>query len=259
MAKGWIRLHREITDSGIWSDSEPFDKRSAWIDLLLMANYKDFDTMRKMTIQHRKRGEVNTSVTYLAKRWGWSRNKVYRYLALLKADGMVNINGTTDGTTITIENYEKYQIVASTDGTTDGTTSGTSSGTTNGTHDKKDKEDIKESKKREGRFTPPTLSEVQAYVTEKGYHIDAESFIDFYESKGWLVGKNKMKDWKAAVRTWEKRRQGNAERMGQVFDRGTDQNGRRLADSSDRSGTGNGTVGIRFPKAAYGFQEEEGR
>ena len=58
---------------------------------------------------------------------------------------------------------------------------------------------------KKGRFTPPTLSEVRAYIEEKGYHIDAESFIDFYESKGWMVGKNKMKDWKAAVRTWEKR------------------------------------------------------
>lgn len=55
-----------------------------------------------------------------------------------------------------------------------------------------------------GRFAPPTLEEVQEYITEKGYNIDAERFIDFYQSKGWMVGKNKMKDWKAAVRTWSK-------------------------------------------------------
>ena len=55
------------------------------------------------------------------------------------------------------------------------------------------------------RFTPPSREDVQAYITEKGYHVDAESFIDFYTSKGWLVGKTPMKDWKAAVRTWEKR------------------------------------------------------
>lgn len=53
-----------------------------------------------------------------------------------------------------------------------------------------------------GRFTPPTPTEVQAYVAEKGYTIDAFKFCDFYESKGWFVGKNKMKDWKAAVRNW---------------------------------------------------------
>lgn len=55
------------------------------------------------------------------------------------------------------------------------------------------------------RFTPPTLEEVQAYCIERGNNVDAERFIDFYSSKGWMVGKNKMKDWKAAVRNWEKR------------------------------------------------------
>lgn len=55
------------------------------------------------------------------------------------------------------------------------------------------------------RFTPPTLEEVKAYCEERHNHIDAERFIDFYQAKGWMVGKNKMKDWKACIRTWEKR------------------------------------------------------
>ena len=55
------------------------------------------------------------------------------------------------------------------------------------------------------RFCPPTLEEVKVYVEEKGYaFFDAERFIDFYTSKGWMVGKNKMKDWQAAVRNWHK-------------------------------------------------------
>ena len=54
------------------------------------------------------------------------------------------------------------------------------------------------------RFTPPTLEEVQAYCFERQNGVDAERFIDYYTSNGWQVGKNKMKDWKAAVRTWEK-------------------------------------------------------
>ena len=56
------------------------------------------------------------------------------------------------------------------------------------------------------RFTPPTLEEVRAYCQERNNTVDPEKFIDFYESKGWLVGKNKMKDWKASVRTWERNR-----------------------------------------------------
>lgn len=55
------------------------------------------------------------------------------------------------------------------------------------------------------RFCPPTLQEVQSYISEKGYSIDAEAFIAFYESKGWMVGKNKMKDWRMAIVTWSKR------------------------------------------------------
>lgn len=54
------------------------------------------------------------------------------------------------------------------------------------------------------RFTKPTLEEVQAYCIERGNGVAAQHFIDYYEAKGWIVGKSPMKDWKAAVRTWER-------------------------------------------------------
>lgn len=53
-------------------------------------------------------------------------------------------------------------------------------------------------------FKPPTVDDVKAYCIERGNSVDAQSFVDFYEAKGWMIGKNKMKDWKAAVRTWER-------------------------------------------------------
>lgn len=55
------------------------------------------------------------------------------------------------------------------------------------------------------RFTPPSVEEVAAYCREKGYTISPEHFIDFYQSVGWKVGNKSMKDWKAAVRTWQSR------------------------------------------------------
>lgn len=61
---------------------------------------------------------------------------------------------------------------------------------TKGTHQKK--------------FIPPDVDEVMAYCRERNNNVDAERFVDFYASKGWMVGKTKMKDWKAAVRNWEK-------------------------------------------------------
>ena len=63
--------------------------------------------------------------------------------------------------------------------------------------------DLKENTKRKV-FTKPTVEEVKAYCVERKNNVNADKFIDFYESKGWLIGKNPMKDWKACVRTWEK-------------------------------------------------------
>lgn len=54
------------------------------------------------------------------------------------------------------------------------------------------------------RFTPPTVEEVFLYCVERKNTVDPQRFVDFYTSKGWMVGKTKMKDWKAAVRNWEK-------------------------------------------------------
>lgn len=66
-------------------------------------------------------------------------------------------------------------------------------------------QDISEAKepKKQKRFQKPTLQEIRDYCLERGNSIDPERFMDYYESNGWKVGKNPMKDWKAAVRTWE--------------------------------------------------------
>ena len=69
-----------------------------------------------------------------------------------------------------------------------------------------DNDVIKENSKKKTakRFSPPTVEEVQAYVEEKGYSVDAERFVNFYSAKGWMIGKNKMQNWKSAVATWQK-------------------------------------------------------
>jgi len=63
-------------------------------------------------------------------------------------------------------------------------------------------------KKRASPFSPPSVQEVTQYIYEKQYSLDPEAFIAFYESKGWMVGKNKMKSWKASLTTWQKRNGG---------------------------------------------------
>lgn len=58
--------------------------------------------------------------------------------------------------------------------------------------------------RQEKKFAPPSVEEIRAYCLQRQNAVDAETFFNFYQSKGWMVGKNKMKDWQAAVRTWEK-------------------------------------------------------
>ena len=72
--------------------------------------------------------------------------------------------------------------------------------------DTQDRIEIGKSKDRLNIFTPPTVEEVRAYCEERHNNIDPEAFIDHYQANGWLVGKAKMKDWKAAVRNWERNR-----------------------------------------------------
>lgn len=85
-------------------------------------------------------------------------------------------------------------------------------------------------------FTPPSVAVVRAYCEERGNHIDPEEFVDFYGSKGWMVGKSKMKDWKCAVRNWERRRKEEGRYSQQA---------KRYARSSNSSGRGEGSQARR--------------
>lgn len=73
------------------------------------------------------------------------------------------------------------------------------------------------------KFEKPTIEQIQEYCIERNNGINAEAFYNFYESKNWYVGKNKMSDWKACVRTWEQRKQSktktSTDRMNEVFER----------------------------------------
>ena len=71
--------------------------------------------------------------------------------------------------------------------------------------EEKIKEDIKSKPKSASRFTPPTAEDVAYYCLERNNGVDSIKWHNFYAAKGWLIGKNKMKDWKAAVRTWEEK------------------------------------------------------
>lgn len=143
--KGWIKLSRNIQDNFLW-DEVPFTKAQAWIDLLLSASHKDQVVSVNGKPKTIKKGQVWTSQMKLEKRWGWSKNKVRRFLALLTEQQMIHIDGTTNGTTLTIEKWAKYQGGGTTNGTSNGTINGTPDGTTDGTHTRMYNKNVKEDK-----------------------------------------------------------------------------------------------------------------
>lgn len=127
--EGWIKLHRQIQESSIWDNGEPFDMAHAWIDLLLCANHDRRERIIQGNVVVVYRGEIFASETFFANRWHWSRGKVRRFFANIEAANMVTLKRTPNGTRVFIVNYSNFQGTRTTDGTADGTTDGTTDGT----------------------------------------------------------------------------------------------------------------------------------
>lgn len=129
---GWIRLHRKAMDNDMYF-AEPFDKWHAWQDLLLLVDAKEHDVVTRRGVVHLMPGQGLFGEEKLATRWKWSRNKVRRFFKLLAAQDMAHIDGTPNGTLITIIKWAFYQGRGPTGGTANGTANGTTNGTTDGT------------------------------------------------------------------------------------------------------------------------------
>ncbi|MDD7793671.1 DnaA N-terminal domain-containing protein [Clostridium sp. 'White wine YQ'] len=167
--RGFIKLDRLIFEHWIYQDAEKFQK---FVDLIQLMRWKDETLLignKTVTIP---RGSYYTSEIKLGERWGWSRKKVRTYLLLLEKEGMLTKNGTPNGTTLTIVNYEVYQGEGTTKSTTEDTTQGTTEDTSEEQHKVQQranggytKEEIKEinknskeiKEKKEGEDKPPTL------------------------------------------------------------------------------------------------------
>ena len=106
---GWIKLHRQIQECFLWRIKEPFDKRSAWIDLLLLMEHQNKNLMIDGKIETIKRGSYMLSIEKLCDRWMWSRNKVKRYLDVLEREHMIVTRRTNKGTLVSVVNYCVYQ------------------------------------------------------------------------------------------------------------------------------------------------------
>ncbi len=214
---GWIKLHRQIIDNWIWEDAE---KLKAWLDILMMVNHEDKTTLIGGKLVTIHRGEKLTSTLKLAARWGWGRARVRTFLELLERDGMCTTDRTANGTTIKVSNYAEYQGFQiqqkptndTTDSTTDSTTDRTTDSTTDRTQTINIKNTFKNIKNDKDFFSaaaqkkvPPELDDVKAYCRERGYRIDEDEFMTYYELHDWtLTNGLRMTDWRAAVDYWNK-------------------------------------------------------
>lgn len=82
--------------------------------------------------------------------------------------------------------------------------------------DKNNKEE--DTKPKRERFVKPSLDDVKSFISEKGYKVDAESWYNFYESNGWKVGKNSMKNWQACIAQWNARNKQNKSPLNTTFE-----------------------------------------
>lgn len=196
----YIKLNRKIMD---WEWYGNINTCRLFIHMLLRANWKDGRFEGKVI----PRGSFVSSLPKLADETSLTIREVRTAISHLKSTGEVTCKTYSKYTVFTVKNYCEYQ---SSDIQNDSQTTGKRHSndilmTT--IEEKKEgknlkKEDTNVSKKK---FVPPTVDEVRVYCQERGNKVDPQAFVDFYESNGWMVGKNKMKDWKAAVRgTWER-------------------------------------------------------
>ena len=195
---GWIKLHRSITNHWLYTEKRVFSKFEAWNDILLTVNFTDAKTIIKGSLYEVKRGQSILSLESWSKRWNWDKSKVKRFLNTLQLDEMVVIKSDTVTTRLTVCNYESYQGERTADETQMKCKRNADETQVNTI------EEGKKEKKEISIFIEPTYNEILEYCTQRKNGIDVNKFLDFYASKGWMVGKNKMKDWKACVRSWEK-------------------------------------------------------
>lgn len=199
MHSGYIKLWRKLEHSPIFTNSEAVH---LFIYLLIKASRTARKTTHKTTVINLLPGQLVTGRKKLSEATGINESKVYRILELLKSEQQIEQQTNKHYSIITITNWTSYQENEQQNEQQMNNKRTTDEQQMNTIQELKNEE--KEKKESRARFTPPTIEEVSCYCRERNNGVIPEKWHNHYSSKGWMVGKNKMKDWKAAVRTWEK-------------------------------------------------------
>ena len=201
---GYVRLYRKMVEWGWYSDSVVKD---VFLHLLMIAAWKP----GKYLGHQIKPGQAIIGFQKLAADLGFTTQQVRTAIKKLESTGEITRFPTNRFSIVTIENWEFYQgdtEDANKQITNNQQTNNkqiTNNQQTNNTILKR-KEGNKVKRKEEREGIPPTLEEVQEYCIRRGNMIDPEHFMDYYQTRGWRLNNGKkMKDWKACIRTWERR------------------------------------------------------
>jgi len=195
MSTGWIKLHRQLLD---WEWYDDINVMRLFLHCLLRVNHK----RRKWRGIDIKRGQFYTSLDSLCDETGLTAQRLRTCFSKLKSTGEITSSGMARGRMITVVQFELYQDDNRPDNeVATGLQQGSNRVATTNNNVKK----VNNEKKVTSRFTPPTIQEVIDYCKERNNGVDANKFIDHYETCGWVRGKGntKIKSWKACVRTWE--------------------------------------------------------
>jgi hypothetical protein len=188
---GWIRLDRGIQGNFLWEEPEAL---KLWIYLLMAASLTDKATAFNGKMLTIKRGQLVFGLNAASARLNISVRRLRKYLNWFESDDMIDKQVTNKFSIISITNYAQYQDVGKQTSIKSQATAKQTSTTIQVTSNNQ-------------QSIPPTVEEVRAYCDSRSNGIDPEMFIAFYEARGWKIGKDRMKSWKACVVTWEKRRQ----------------------------------------------------
>ena len=201
----WVKTYRSTLKWGWFTD---VSTAHLWEYIRLKA-YWDENYYKGELIG---RGSFPTTIAGMAVETGLSQEQVRLALKKLKSTGEIDIRTTNKYSVITVIKWAEYQG----DDTSDTKQTYTQE-CTQTTNEKQTKNTQttrplyqKEIKKvRNKEFIIPSIDEVREYCESRHNGIDPEAFIDFYASKNWMVGRNKMADWRAAIRNWERSRRTN--------------------------------------------------
>ena len=196
--RDYIKLSRSMLEWEWYSD---INTCRLFIHMLLKANWKDGNFKGTPV----PRGSFVSSIRKLSDQTGLTEREIRTAISHLKTTGEVTSKTTSKYSIFTVVNYDLYQS-NDTQSDIQVTIERQSNDIQTTTIEEGKKERRKEDNNNAVRFTPPDVDTVRDYCIERNNSVDARAFIDFYSSKGWMIGKNKMKDWKAAVRTWERSR-----------------------------------------------------